>query len=206
MLAEMLEAGQVHSVIDRTYPLSQAAEALRYLGTGHASGKVIIQVLDSRVGVVNDELISLERSMFRAMRRKKQLLSVEATEKILATGLVGVLGVAGDDDYPYTVPVNYAFENGKIYFHSAVNGHKLDGIQRNSKVSFCVIDRDEIVAQELTSYFRSAIAFGQAKIVSDEALKLHALEASGAANIRLGWMHGQRKPSNENGIIFAWWK
>ena len=114
--------------------------------------------------------------MFRAMRRKKQLLSVEATEKILATGLVGVLGVAGDDDYPYTVPVNYAFENGKIYFHSAVNGHKLDGIQRNSKVSFCVIDRDEIVAEELTSYFRSAIAFGQAKIVSDEALKLHALE------------------------------
>ena len=46
VLAEMLEAGQVHSVIDRTYPLSQAAEALRYLGTGHASGKVIIQVLD----------------------------------------------------------------------------------------------------------------------------------------------------------------
>ena len=114
--------------------------------------------------------------MFRAMRRKKQLLSKEATEKILATGLVGVLGVAGDDDYPYTVPVNYAFDHGKIYFHSAVSGHKLDGIQRNSKVSFCVIDRDEIVPQELTSYFRSAIAFGQAKIVSDETLKLHALE------------------------------
>ena len=126
--------------------------------------------------MVNDELVSLERSMFRAMRRKKQLLSVEATEKILATGLVGVLGVAGDDDYPYTVPVNYAFDNGRIYFHSAVSGHKLDGIQRNSKVSFCVIDRDEIVPQELTSYFRSAIAFGQAKIVSDEALKLQALE------------------------------
>ena len=64
MLAEMLEAGQVHSVIDRTYPLSQAAEALRYLGTGHASGKVIIQVLDSRVGVVNDELISLGEACF----------------------------------------------------------------------------------------------------------------------------------------------
>lgn len=136
--------------------------------------------------------------MFREMRRKKQLLAKDVTENILAAGKVGVLGVAGDDNYPYTVPVNYVFDGGKIYFHSAVSGHKLDGIHRNEKVSFCVIDRDEIVPEKFTSYFRSVIAFGKAKIVTDHALKMHALqmlvkkyspgfEEPGAAEIQKDW-------------------
>ena len=40
--AELLEGGKVRSVIDRRFELSQAADALRYLGEGHARGKVII--------------------------------------------------------------------------------------------------------------------------------------------------------------------
>jgi NADPH:quinone reductase-like Zn-dependent oxidoreductase len=43
-LGELLESGRVRSVIDRTYPLSEAPEALAYLGEGHARGKVIITV------------------------------------------------------------------------------------------------------------------------------------------------------------------
>lgn len=42
LLKELLEAGKVVPVIDRRYPLSEAAEALRYLGEGHAKGKVVI--------------------------------------------------------------------------------------------------------------------------------------------------------------------
>jgi len=41
-LAELLEAGKIVSVIDKSYPFSQAPEAIRYLGTGHARAKVII--------------------------------------------------------------------------------------------------------------------------------------------------------------------
>ncbi len=136
--------------------------------------------------------------MFRDMRRKKQLLLKDVTERIMETGVVGILGVTGDDDYPYTVPVNYAYEDGKIYFHSANTGHKLDGIQRNPKVSFCVIDQDEIVPEKFTSYFQSVIAFGRAKIVTDEPVKQHAmellirkyspgLEVEGTAEIRREW-------------------
>ena len=44
ILKELIEAGKVVPVIDRRYPLSEAAEALRYLGAGHARGKVIITV------------------------------------------------------------------------------------------------------------------------------------------------------------------
>jgi NADPH:quinone reductase-like Zn-dependent oxidoreductase len=46
ILKELLEAGKVVPVIDRRYPLSEAAEALRYLGAGHARGKVVITVED----------------------------------------------------------------------------------------------------------------------------------------------------------------
>ncbi|MCU0505774.1 MAG: NAD(P)-dependent alcohol dehydrogenase [Chloroflexi bacterium] len=41
-LAQMAAAGQLHPVIDRTYPLARAADALRYLEAGHARGKVVI--------------------------------------------------------------------------------------------------------------------------------------------------------------------
>jgi len=43
-LKELLEAGKVVPVIDRRYPLPETAEAMRYLGTGHARGKVVITV------------------------------------------------------------------------------------------------------------------------------------------------------------------
>ena len=43
-LRELLEAGKVVPVIDRRYPLSEVAKALRYLEEGHARGKVIITV------------------------------------------------------------------------------------------------------------------------------------------------------------------
>ena len=114
--------------------------------------------------------------MFRDVRRKKQELSKEATEEILQRGLSGVLAVSGDDGYPYAVPISYVYDAGTIYFHSANSGHKLDGIQRNSKVSFCVIDQDQVVPEKLTTFFRSAIVFGSAHIVTDDTAKRQALE------------------------------
>ena len=105
--------------------------------------------------------------MFREMRRNKQILSKEAAEKILREGDFGVLALSGDDNYPYAVPISYAFEGNKIYFHSAKAGHKIDAIKNNDKVSFCVVDRHEVIAEEFTTYFSSAIAFGRIKIVED---------------------------------------
>ena len=114
--------------------------------------------------------------MTRVMRRKKQILTKERTEEILRNATSGVLAVSGDDGYPYTVPLSYVYEDGKIYFHCAKEGHKIDSIRRNEKVSFCVVDKDQIVPEKFTTYFRSAIAFGKAKIVSEDSVKRHALE------------------------------
>ena len=107
--------------------------------------------------------------MFREMRRKRQQLMEDEARQIMAAGTSGVLALSGDDGYNYAVPISYALDGNKIYFHSARSGHKLDAMRRNDRVSFCVIERDEIVPEEFTTYFRSAIAFGRIKIVEDDA-------------------------------------
>ncbi len=106
--------------------------------------------------------------MFRAMRRSRQQLSEEETLRILEEGQTGVLGVCGDDGYPYTVPVNYVFQAGKIFIHGAKSGHRMDAIRRCPKVSFCVIAEDRVVQEELTAYFRSVVAFGRARVLEEE--------------------------------------
>ena len=106
--------------------------------------------------------------MFREMRRIKQLLSMEDTIAVLGRCTNGVMACLGDEDYPYAVPVNYVYYKDKIYFHSGKNGHKIDAITKYPKVSFAVIDKDTIVSEEYTSYFRSVIAFGKARITEGD--------------------------------------
>lgn len=113
--------------------------------------------------------------MDRKLRRIKQELPMEESIEILRRGKVCVWAVSGDDNYPYAVPINYAYSNGYIYIHCARQGHKLDAIHRNPKCSVCVIDKDDIVAGEFTSYFKSVIAFGEAEIVENENDILNAL-------------------------------
>ncbi len=109
--------------------------------------------------------------MFREMRRIKQLLSPQATAEVMARCTNGILACLGDEDYPYAVPLSFVCFDGKIYFHSAKEGHKIDAIARHDKVSFAVVDEDTIVAEEYTSYFRSVVVFGKARIAEgDERL------------------------------------
>ena len=103
--------------------------------------------------------------MFREMRRSKQLLSMEDTKAVMDRCTNGVLACFGDEDYPYAVPVSYVYFNDKIYLHSSKSGHKIDAIMKNPKVSFSVIDEDRVVSEEYTTYFRSVIAFGRARII-----------------------------------------
>ena len=87
-----------------------------------------------------------------------------------------MLALAGEDGYPYAVPLSYVYDGGRLYFHCARSGHKLDAIRRCEKASFCVIDQDQIVPEEYTSYFRSVIAFGRVRILEDEGEKRAAIE------------------------------
>ena len=109
--------------------------------------------------------------MFRDLRRSRQALSPEECGEILCHGTSGVLALAGDDGYPYAVPLSYVYAGGKLYFHCAKAGHKLDAIARNPKGSFCIIHQDQVVPETYTTHYRSVIAFGALRVLEDEGEK-----------------------------------
>lgn len=117
--------------------------------------------------------------MFREMRRKRQSLSPAESEKILSEARTGVLGLCGDDGYPYTVPINFAYIDGRIYFHGAKSGHKADLLARSDKASLCVVQADEVSPDGLTNYFRSVIVYGRTRVLTDAEERFAAAERFG---------------------------
>ncbi len=111
-------------------------------------------------------------SDFRPMRRIRQQLSDEESISILEKATSGTLALLGDNGYPYAVPISYVYSEGKLFFHSALSGHKIDAIRNCDKTSFCVVDQDAIIPKKYTTFFRSVIAFGRIHIIEDEAEKL----------------------------------
>ncbi|MDR1496153.1 MAG: pyridoxamine 5'-phosphate oxidase family protein [Clostridiales Family XIII bacterium] len=106
--------------------------------------------------------------MFREMKRSRQSLPKEEISAVLDRCTNGVMACLGDEGYPYAVPLNYVYLDGRIYFHTAKAGHKMDALDRNPKVSFAAVDEDTIVSAEYTSYFRSVIAFGRARVAEGD--------------------------------------
>lgn len=117
--------------------------------------------------------------MFYKMRRIKQELRKSEIEHILCNNSSGVLAVMDQNGYPYTVPLSFAYTNGKIYFHSALNGHKIDAVKNCSKSTFCIIDKDDVQPEKYTSFYKSVIAFGNIKIVEDNDEILFAIKEIG---------------------------
>lgn len=117
--------------------------------------------------------------MAKTMRRFKQQLPAEETERILLNGKYCVMAVPGDDDYPYAVPINYVYDGAAIYIHSAALGHKIYALRRNPKCSLCIVDKDDVIPREFTSYFRSVIAFGTAHFVESKDEIIAALRLLG---------------------------
>ncbi len=116
---------------------------------------------------------------FRAMRRKRQQLSEEESISILQKSTAGTLALLGENGYPYAVPISYVYFEGRLYFHSALCGHKVDAIRNCDKASFCVIDQDEVHPEKYTTFFRSVIAFGRINIIDDETEKLETARLLG---------------------------
>ncbi len=120
--------------------------------------------------------------MFRPMRRIKQLLPDEDAREVLRTAWRGVLAVLGDDDYPYTVPLDFLYdeESGHLFFHGASEGHKVDAIRRCDKVSFCVMDEGVHAHGDWTLTFRSVVIFGRMHKVEDRERALKYVRLLGA--------------------------
>ncbi len=113
------------------------------------------------------------------MRRFKQQLTEEESIAILRTTTAGVLSLCGADGMPYGVPLSHVYHDGKLYFHSALVGHKVDLIRENENACFTVIAKDEIHPERFTTYFQSVIISGKIRIVEDEEEKFRILEILG---------------------------
>jgi nitroimidazol reductase NimA-like FMN-containing flavoprotein (pyridoxamine 5'-phosphate oxidase superfamily) len=88
----------------------------------------------------------------------------------------GVLATLGDDKWPYAVPVNHVLSGDVIYIHCAIEGHKLENIAHEERVSFCAVTGATVLPAKLTTLYESAIVFGRAALVTDSKEKLRALE------------------------------
>ena len=114
--------------------------------------------------------------MFRKMRRFKQQITQEECLEVLKNEPRGVLSLIGEDGYPYGVPMNhwYCEADGKLYFHGAKEGHKLDALQKCNKVSYCVMDQGYRLPGEWPLHIKSVIVFGHITPVMDSE-KVHEI-------------------------------
>jgi len=98
---------------------------------------------------------------------------------ILDRALVGRLGLIADEE-PYIVPLNFAWANDRIYFHTGLEGRKLVAISADRPVCFEVDELLEIVPNEqaclFTAYYRSVIITGTARLLEDDSEKMRAIE------------------------------
>lgn len=112
--------------------------------------------------------------MKHEMRRAKQRLPLEESLAILQMGSSGVLAL-WDGEEPYAVPMSYVYSGGKLYFHCARAGRKLDAIRVCPRASFCVVAADDVIPEKYTTAYRSVIVSGPLRILEDEAEMVPAL-------------------------------
>ncbi len=107
--------------------------------------------------------------MFRELLRKNKQLSTEECVELLKTETRGVLSVIGDNGYPYGTPMNHWYneEDGAIYFHCGNVGHRLEALQKENKVSFCVYNQGVRPDGEWAYRVKSVIVFGKMEILDD---------------------------------------
>lgn len=101
--------------------------------------------------------------MPRPIRRSERALNDEQATVILQKGEYGLLSTVSPDGQPYGVPVSFAYADHALYFHGAVEGHKLDNLASNPRVSFCVVGGTEVLPDKFATRYESAIVFGTAR-------------------------------------------
>ena len=117
---------------------------------------------------------------FRPLRRFRQAATEEECLSILQAAPRGILSVLGENGYPYGLPINYTYLDGKIFFHCAREGHKLDAIRGYDKVSFTVLSEPVKNEGEWWNCFTSVVCFGRVSEVKDEKEKDRLLRMLGA--------------------------
>jgi len=110
--------------------------------------------------------------MFRKIRRTKNEIAAEDAKALLKNNRRAAFSVNGDDGYPYTIPVNFYYdeEDNKIYFHGAKKGHKIDSIKANDKVCFTTWNDGSLEDGDWAFRVSSCVVFGRARLIEDRKI------------------------------------
>jgi len=103
------------------------------------------------------------------MRRKEKTMTTEAIEAFIKNENILRLALSVDN-MPYIVPLNYGYKDKTFYIHCALEGKKLDMLEKNKKVCVEIDGSHQLVtgdeACKYTMKFTSVIGFGTAEILS----------------------------------------
>lgn len=110
------------------------------------------------------EIIGIVGNLFLILKYFIDKIGIE----ILQKGEYGVLSMCTAKNEGYGVPLNFALDNNKIYFHCAIDESKLDYLRINGKVSFCVVGNTEIIPSKFGAIYESAMVFGTTSEVEGE--------------------------------------
>jgi len=109
--------------------------------------------------------------MFKDMRKSQRQITDSEAIDLMGRGEYGILSTIGENGYAYGVPLSYVYFNNAVYFHCAIEGNKLENINFNNKISFCVVGSTKVLPDKFSTEYESVILFGKAVEVINEEKK-----------------------------------
>lgn len=119
------------------------------------------------------------------MKNQMRMKNKTLIEEVLNTVEYGTLAISKDNK-PYSLPINFVYDEDSIYFHGAKKGKKKEYMLANDNASFSVVEPYSVIqsyfsskddlACPATHFFKSVICEGKVKIVEDYDEKVKALE------------------------------
>ena len=109
------------------------------------------------------------------MRRKDREMDLEFARMVLDKCEWAVLAVSGADGAPCCVPVTIVRDGEDIYFHSALEGEKVDCLRRDGRVCLTAVGDTKVATDKFTTEYESAVVHGTAAEVTEETEKIQAL-------------------------------
>jgi nitroimidazol reductase NimA-like FMN-containing flavoprotein (pyridoxamine 5'-phosphate oxidase superfamily) len=109
------------------------------------------------------------------MRRKEKMLPREVGEDVIDKCGFFTMATVGTGNEPYCVPLSMAREGEWLYFHSALEGHKIDNLRANSRVCVSCVGDVSVIPGKFDLYYESVVVFGTAEEIVSNEDKIHAL-------------------------------
>lgn len=117
-----------------------------------------------------------EGNTMAEMRRKDRQMPEEFAWEVVDKCEYAFLAMTAEDGSPYGLPVTIARGGRVIYFHSALEGRKVECLRRSPRVCISCVGDTQVPPGKFTTLFESAVVFGRAEEVTEDDEKIHALQ------------------------------